>query len=239
LIEETEKKKALFQELLNKFSDNKFAQLLFKTTNEAIFFRSWRTERIIQPSYYVIPLFKEIAKHIALTDYHDVLYLLPEEVTSLLKQSKHADVNIIEQRRKAYVYLTLGPKEKLVLQGKEAENMFKEMNLSEKESKEIKGTPAFKGKVQGKIVVVLDHNDYAKIQSADILIAHATIPDMVPYLKNIKAIVTEEGGILSHAAVISREFKIPCVIGTKTATKVLKDGDLVEVDANKGIVRKI
>ncbi|TSC53383.1 MAG: pyruvate, water dikinase, partial [Parcubacteria group bacterium LiPW_39] len=54
-----------------------------------------------------------------------------------------------------------------------------------------------------------------------------------------KAIITDQGGILCHAAIISREMEIPCIINTKIATKVLKDGDLVEVDAEKGIVKKI
>ena len=53
------------------------------------------------------------------------------------------------------------------------------------------------------------------------------------------AIVTDEGGLTSHAAIVSRELKIPCIVGTKIATKILKDGDIVEVDAKKGIVRKI
>lgn len=58
-------------------------------------------------------------------------------------------------------------------------------------------------------------------------------------MKKAGAIVTDEGGILFHAAVVSRELSIPCIIGTKIATQVLKDGDLVEVDAEKGIVKKL
>ena len=61
--------------------------------------------------------------------------------------------------------------------------------------------------------------------------------NIVPYLKNASAIATDEGGLTCHAAIISRELKIPCIIGTKISTKVLKDGDLVEVDAEKGVVR--
>ena len=66
-----------------------------------------------------------------------------------------------------------------------------------------------------------------------------TKPEDNLILRKYKAIVTDEGGVLSHASIISRELKIPCVIGTKIATRVFKNGDLVEVDANKGIVRKI
>ena len=59
----------------------------------------------------------------------------------------------------------------------------------------------------------------------------------MPVIHKAKAIITDEGGITCHAAIVSREFKIPCIIGTKKATKVLRDGDLIEVDADKGIVR--
>lgn len=66
-----------------------------------------------------------------------------------------------------------------------------------------------------------------------------TTPDFVPAMQRAAAIVTDEGGILCHAAIIAREMRKPCVIGTKIATRVFKDGDLIEVDADKGIVRKL
>ena len=66
-----------------------------------------------------------------------------------------------------------------------------------------------------------------------------TRPEMVVAMKKATAIVTDEGGVTCHAAVVSRELNIPCIIGTRNATKFLKDGDKVEVDANKGIVKKI
>ena len=69
------------------------------------------------------------------------------------------------------------------------------------------------------------------------MVSIATNPDIVPAMKKAGAIVTEQGGITSHAAIVSRELRTPCVIGTKIATKVLKDGMVVEVDANKGIVK--
>ena len=64
-----------------------------------------------------------------------------------------------------------------------------------------------------------------------------TRPEFVPLMRKAKAIITDEGGITCHAAIISRELKILCIIGTKTATRLLKDGDLVEVDANTGVVK--
>jgi len=63
-----------------------------------------------------------------------------------------------------------------------------------------------------------------------------TQPEFLPAMKKASAIITDEGGLTCHAAIISRELGIPCIIGTKIATKVFKDGDIVEVDATRGIV---
>ena len=69
------------------------------------------------------------------------------------------------------------------------------------------------------------------------MVAAVTRQDFVPAMRKTKAIVTDEGGIICHTAIISRELGIPCIVGTKVATEILRDGDLIEVDANKGIVR--
>ena len=78
-----------------------------------------------------------------------------------------------------------------------------------------------------------------QMKKGDVLVTGSTGPEMILACKKAGAIVTEEGGITSHAAIISRELGIPCVIGTQIATQVLKDGDEVEVDANNGIVKKV
>ena len=105
---------------------------------------------------------------------------------------------------------------------------------SKGEIKRIKGCGAYLGKAIG--YVNLGDRPFGK---KDILVTSMTKPENNLILRKYKAIVTDEGGVLSHASIISRELKIPCVIGTKIATRVFKNGDLVEVDANKGIVRKI
>lgn len=102
---------------------------------------------------------------------------------------------------------------------------------------EIKGTIACKGIATGKVKIVLSVNDFSKVEKDDIIVASMTRPDFAPILGRCSAIVTNEGGITCHAAIVSRELKIPCIIGTMDATKILKDGDIVEVDADKGIVR--
>ncbi len=104
--------------------------------------------------------------------------------------------------------------------------------------KQIKGTVASKGAARGKVKIVIETKDLKKVKKGDILVADETDPDFLPAMRKAKAIITDMGGLLCHAAIVSRELGIPCITGTKIATKVLRDGDLVEVDAHKGIVRK-
>ena len=104
---------------------------------------------------------------------------------------------------------------------------------------QVKGQPIFKGIVRGKAKIILLRKDYAKVENGDIIVSFNTNPTSVPFLEKASALVTNEGGMLCHAAIVAREMNIPCVIGTKNATKIFKDGDMIEVDANKGIVRKI
>ncbi|MFH1308259.1 MAG: PEP/pyruvate-binding domain-containing protein [archaeon] len=106
-----------------------------------------------------------------------------------------------------------------------------------KETKDFTGTPTYKGVVKGNIKIVLGSHDFLKFKEGEILVCSMTDPNYVPLMKKAAAIITDMGGILCHAAIISRELKKPCIIGTNIATKVLKDGQEVEVDADKGIVK--
>ena len=108
------------------------------------------------------------------------------------------------------------------------------------------GVVARKGKAIGKAIVMPMLTDMkqinaiaARMQAGDILVAESTTPEIMPLCRKAAAIVTDQGGMLSHAAIVSRELKIPCIVGTNTAVQVLHDGDLIEVDADQGIVRKL
>lgn len=104
---------------------------------------------------------------------------------------------------------------------------------------EIPGFSASTGRVKGIARVTMHPAEAALIQKGEVLVTSMTSPDFVPAMKKAVAVVTNEGGVTCHAAIISREFGIPCVVGTKIATQVIKTGDLVEVDANHGFVRKM
>jgi pyruvate,water dikinase len=100
----------------------------------------------------------------------------------------------------------------------------------------LKGLGASPGVASGHVKIVKETKDITKVEQGDILVAVMTTPDMVPAMKRASAIVTDEGGMTCHAAIVSRELGVPAVVGTKNATKVLKDGMLVTVDGEKGVV---
>jgi phosphohistidine swiveling domain-containing protein len=104
---------------------------------------------------------------------------------------------------------------------------------------ELVGFTASRGNATGRVRILESAEEIGKIEEGDVLIAVMTRPDYLPAMQKAAAFVTDEGGITCHAAIIAREMKKPCIIGTKIATKTFKDGDMVEVDADNGIVRKI
>lgn len=112
-------------------------------------------------------------------------------------------------------------------------------NLAPNGDEEIKGVPASKGVAYGKAKIILSDKEFSKLEEGDILITHMTRPEFAPIMSLSAAIVTDEGGLTSHAAIVARELKKPCIVGTKHATELIHDGDEVEVNANYGIVKII
>ena len=103
--------------------------------------------------------------------------------------------------------------------------------------REVKGVVAYAGVAKGYVKVVTKIEEIDKVKAGDVMVTFMTAPSHITAMKRAAAFVTDEGGITCHAAIVAREMKKPCIIGTKIATKVLKDGDFVEVDALKGIVK--
>lgn len=165
-------------------------------------------------------------------------FILPEEIWSREIESKDIVKKIAEREKGFMLY-----KGKMYV-GENIDQQIDELGivLSEgvdksKQSKELTGQIAQKGQAKGAVKLVSSLNDLDKVEQGDILVAAMTMPKYLPAMKRAAAFVTDEGGVTCHAAIVSREMKKPCVIGTKIATQVLKTGDLVEVDADKGIVK--
>ena len=102
---------------------------------------------------------------------------------------------------------------------------------------ELKGVSAYPGKVIAIARVINDPKLGARLKKGEVLISGMTRPEFLPIMQRASAFATDAGGVLAHAAIVARELKKPCITGTRVATKVFKDGDLVEVDANIGVVK--
>ncbi|MDK2875334.1 MAG: pyruvate, water dikinase, partial [Methanothermobacter sp.] len=100
----------------------------------------------------------------------------------------------------------------------------------------VKGLGASPGLASGKVKIIREIHELDKIQTGDILVTVMTTPDMVPAMKRASGIITDEGGVTCHAAIVSRELGIPCVVGTGNATEVLRENQVVSIDGNRGLV---
>lgn len=108
---------------------------------------------------------------------------------------------------------------------------------SDKEVTEVRGQIAQKGKVTGRARIVKNRAQANVVEEGEVIVSPMTTPDFIAGMHKAAAFVTDEGGIVCHAAIVAREMKKPCIIGTRVASQVIKDGDLVEVDAERGVVK--
>ena len=214
-----------------------------KFVNLIVEVADWQDQRkanIFKAIYHTQKLANEIARRINI-DTKDLHYLSSSEFLNLksLEDIKRKE-KVLKERRFGCLNW-INDKEEIIISGKEfislekyynSTKLFDIFNLTS-----IKGTIASNGKVTGKVCLCLSIKDISRVKNGNIIVASMTRPEFLIAMKKAAAIITDEGGITSHAAITSRELNIPCIIGTKSATKILKDGDLVEVDANHGIVK--
>lgn len=162
----------------------------------------------------------------------EILFTTPKDVKKLVKERREATL-MVHQAHKG----TIKTEGKTAL--KQIEEINKQIVVADKNISEIQGKVGSHGKTKGIVQKILNTNDISKFKEGNVLVAVYTAPDLVPAMKKACAIITDTGGITSHAAIVSRELGKPCVVGLKIATQVLKDGDLIEVDAERGVVRKL
>jgi len=143
----------------------------------------------------------------------------------------------IKSKMRGCSYLINGEKEEIL---NEIFCFNEEGSKKEDNLKEIRGVVACKGDnnfIKGRANIVLNREDIKKFKKGDILISHMTNPEIIEAISTAKAIVTDMGGITCHASIVSRELEVPCIIGTKIATKILKSGDLIEMNMEDGTIK--
>ena len=149
--------------------------------------------------------------------------------------NKLPDIDILELRKKGFVYF--GKLHTI----QNYEKWLKENNISIKmiEEASLAGNVAFSKSVIGKVCIIHSEKDFEKFEKDDILVTPMTVPKFMRVIKMASGIITDEGGITCHASIIARELKIPCIVGCRNASKLLKDGDLVKMDGATGNIIKI
>jgi phosphohistidine swiveling domain-containing protein len=233
-ILETKKKK---EDLIKKYS---LGEDLVKIGSMIALCINWQDERkavIEKYLHFKKLLLDEIAKRLNVAA-EDLMNFSSTEIISFLEKK----ISLIEiQKRKNGFAVITNPFE-IILPPRSDD--FWEI-YSQKVTKglsEVKGIVASKGKsgpIRGTARIVSDPHNTKGFNEGDILVASMTSPEFIYLMRKSSAIITDEGGLTSHAAIVSRELGVPCIVGTKVATKVLHDGDYVEVDANSGIVKLI
>lgn len=220
--------------LLKKIKNAELVDLL-KISDAIFVIHDRRKEHMTQVITYLELILKEIARRFDLL-LTDLNYIRASELEQLPRIWPE-----LKRRRAESVYILFPEGENPVLTGVKAKTYFSklERGVDRAEISEIKGNSASPGKVTGVVKICRGEKELGKMQEGDILVACMTQPEFLPALKKAKAVITDEGGLTCHTAIVTRELGIPAVIGTKIATKVLKDGDLVEVDANRGIIKII
>jgi len=202
---------------------------------EAIYIRTYRLDRINEGIFIVYPLLKEIAKRIDL-EVELVPMLLRDEIVNALENELKPNKADIIERKNGYGFIYFNKNIKFYF-GKDFKKIKEKDEIVEADV--VRGRTAFRGKAIGEVVVVKSVDDLHKVKKGMILVCKMTTPNYVKEMEKAKAIVAEIGGITTHVAILSRELKKPCIMGTGNATKVFHDGDMVEVDADKGVVKKI
>ncbi|PIN74540.1 hypothetical protein COV18_06580 [Candidatus Woesearchaeota archaeon CG10_big_fil_rev_8_21_14_0_10_37_12] len=172
-------------------------------------------------------------------EYTDLRFVLLPEELFLLKERKLTNEEVAEIKKRLPGCAILNDELILIddLPAKLKEKGLQLEQLEIKETSELKGMCACKGTAQGTVRLILKKEQLKEFKQGEILVTEMTKPDFVPAMKQAAGIITDEGGITCHAAIVSRELGVPCIIGTKIATTVLKDGDTVEINADEGIVK--
>ncbi|MBW2978033.1 hypothetical protein KY331_04265 [Candidatus Woesearchaeota archaeon] len=221
---------------VSKYDLDREIQYLLELFDEYAYYHDLRKEMQVKVLYSFQLLLIETARRLNL-NLDDLEWLWFDEVYELLKGGE-LDKEEVSRRKKA-VYVLVSDGKVNTYSGDEAIKLRKkELEANIEKVVNIGGTSASTGIVRGKVKVCPGIKEaLKKIEEGDILVCGMTMPDYVPVMKKAAAIVTDEGGITCHAAIVSRELGKPCITGTQIATSVLKDGDLVEVDADHGVVK--
>ena len=223
----------------------RFSPNLLKHFSIISYIAQWIDERkrnMTEVNYYADIFCKEIARRYHIDPWL-IKYYTPSEFGRLLTSNQRTSPRLLQRRRTLSAHVIISPKkgwesEEQFFYGQDAQKIF-EAIFPRNDQTAIKGHVACAPveSITGTAQIVLDANRQA-FTPGNILVTTMTRPEFVPLMRRAKAIITDEGGLTCHAAIVSRELGIPCIIGAKTATKILRDGDNITLDLHSGAIVK-
>ena len=225
------------RQILERFEEGSAIWVLLDTVRQYGYYKDMKPYYRDKTSLAVRPLFQEIARRFDVS-LDAILHMTKDELRASLQGERLSVSEAMLEKRVTDSLIICEDGVKTIVTDP---NFLSEADrcLTGEQDETITGLVAFRGKGRGTSRIILSSHDFEKFQEGDVLVASATRPEFVPLMKQAAAVVTDEGGMLSHAAIVSRELKKPCIVGTKIATRVLSDGDEVDVDAEAGVVRII
>lgn len=237
-IREKQERELEFKKTLETLSPPESLVTLVYSLQALMFLHTFRIEALFWADHLAPNLFQAISRTTQ-TSVEDLLWYTTPEVRKAITEGATLPNNIVAIRKDSYGIFMFHDHIFLVT-GDELKRIMKSETAGVHRIDKFEGRPAFKkGKVRGVVRIIVSKDDIPKMKQGDILVASMTNTYLMPAVTKAGAIVTDEGGVTSHAAIVARELKIPCVIGTQIATKWLQDGDIVEVDSDHGIVTVI
>ncbi|MHA4043741.1 phosphoenolpyruvate synthase [Bacillus cereus] len=175
---------------------------------------------------------EKLVKNNVLDEIEDIYYLTFEELHEVVRTNK-LDYELIHQQKNEYkLYEKLTPPRVMTSDGEIITGKYKRENLP---AEAIVGLPVSSGVIEGRARVILNMED-ANLEEGDILVTAFTDPGWTPLFVSIKGLVTEVGGLMTHGAVIAREYGLPAVVGVENATKLIKDGQRIRVHGTEGYI---
>ncbi len=230
-----------FKATVNKYKISIYDQQIFIDFGLALDVRNEAEYLVSLAGYYLLPMYDEIARRLVLS-VKQVRYLYEYEIILAL-QGKIDPEKVLTKKGQIMGWgFNKEMSKRYFFTNKEAQQFFKHVESYVKNLQggdEQRGLCANNGVVRGMVKIVVSPEQNNKVKVGDILITHATTVDYLPAMKRAAAFVTEVGGLTCHAAVVAREFGVPCIVALTNATKNFKDGDFVEVNAGSGTIKKI
>jgi len=224
------------EELISSLSLSKYLKNVLMIARLFAKWKDIRKSGVYIGMYYFDLFLEEVSKRTKYTK-EELTFSVFNEINKILSGK---DLHKELLKRKEQCFFAVTTEGYFICGGKDANKYFT-FNKSEDKLNvtELRGVVAATGYARGRVHIIRKTEEMKTFQTGEILVANQTTPEFVPIMKKAAAIITEQGGITSHAAIVARELKKPCIIGTRIATSALMNGEIVEVDANNGIIRKL